>query len=68
MSFANQECPCGGRKEADTMLCEECAEEFGVTHGTVHHAVKRVRDAVQTDSHAKWQVKRFLKCLVEVRR
>lgn len=29
MSYENNRCPCGGRKECDTFLCSECEEEFG---------------------------------------
>ena len=28
MSYENTECPCGGRKERETMLCHECEAAF----------------------------------------
>jgi hypothetical protein len=24
MSYENQKCPCGGRKQGETMICQEC--------------------------------------------
>jgi chromosomal replication initiation ATPase DnaA len=46
----------------------QAAQAVGYTHGTVHHAVKRVRDAVQLEPWSQRQVQRFLKVLGEVRR
>lgn len=31
MSYESQRCPCGGRKERETMLCPECVAQFGAT-------------------------------------
>jgi hypothetical protein len=31
MSFENTQCPCGGKKERDTMLCAACAEYVAPT-------------------------------------
>jgi hypothetical protein len=28
MSYANTSCPCGGRKQADAMLCTDCVSAF----------------------------------------
>jgi hypothetical protein len=28
MSYENQECPCGGKKRRETMLCDDCVREF----------------------------------------
>ena len=28
MSFEDTNCPCGGKKERDTMLCPECVRAF----------------------------------------
>lgn len=28
MSYENQYCPCGGRKERETMLCANCVRDF----------------------------------------
>jgi hypothetical protein len=35
MAYENRECPCGGKKERETMLCQACQETF---HDTVEVA------------------------------
>jgi len=44
------------------------AQAIGKHHGTVHHAIKRVRDAAQVDRQAREDIKTFLKHLGGVRR
>jgi hypothetical protein len=31
MSYENTECPCGGKKDRETMICYECQKEFSDT-------------------------------------
>lgn len=40
MSYENTECPCGGKKERDTMLCNTCFTEL-----EAHPAMKFFKDA-----------------------
>jgi len=32
MSYENNACPCGGRKERETMICAECADHIESTN------------------------------------
>lgn len=50
MSYENTECPCGGKKERDTMLCNACFTELDG-----HPAMKIFKDAearVESRRHA----------------
>jgi hypothetical protein len=48
MSYENTSCPCGGRKERETMLCAPC---IAATEGTIEAAV--MHDTTRT-----WQTRR----------
>jgi hypothetical protein len=48
MSYENTSCPCGGRKERETMLCTPC---IAATEGTIESAV--MHDTTRT-----WQTRR----------
>lgn len=48
MSYENTICPCGGRKERETMLCASCAA-----------ATDHIADAaIMADSTRPWQARR----------
>jgi hypothetical protein len=48
MSYENNQCPCGGRKERETMLCAPCV---AATESTIEAAV--LADTTRT-----WQTRR----------
>ncbi len=45
----------------------EAARAVGKHHGTVHHALKAVRNSVEIDHRAKMQVRSFLLNLTKIR-
>lgn len=48
MSYENTNCPCGGRKERETMLCREC-------HA---YTASATETAVMNDAGRSWQSRR----------
>ena len=50
MSYEDQVCPCGGRKEINTMLCEGCEQTFA-DHPSMS-AFKDKGAEVETRRHA----------------
>ena len=48
MSYENTSCPCGGRKERETMLCLDCKAYVAST----------IEAAVMNDASRSWQTRR----------
>jgi hypothetical protein len=48
MSYENNQCPCGGRKERETMLCRGCQD----------HTASTIEAAVMHDTTRTWQTRR----------
>ena len=48
MSYENNQCPCGGRKERETMLCAPCVAATEIT----------IESAVMHDTTRTWQARR----------
>lgn len=48
MSYENTSCPCGGRKERETMLCAPCVTATAAT----------IEAAVINDASRTWQTRR----------
>jgi hypothetical protein len=48
MSYENTSCPCGGRKERETMLCRDCQD----------HTASTIEAAVMHDITRTWQTRR----------
>ena len=48
MSYENTNCPCGGRKERETMLCSTC----------VAYTAATIEAAVMSDASRTWQTRR----------
>jgi hypothetical protein len=48
MSYENNQCPCGGRKERETMLCRGCQD----------HTASTIEAAVMADTTRTWQTRR----------
>ena len=42
MSYENTDCPCGGKKPRETMICQECERQFADTY-----EMKIVRDTTE---------------------
>ena len=48
MSYENTSCPCGGRKERETILCLDCQDQTAST----------IEAAVMNDASRSWQTRR----------
>jgi hypothetical protein len=46
MSYSNTKCPCGGKKETETMLCEDCTAAF-----EIHDSLRHDLASIANDSH-----------------
>jgi hypothetical protein len=48
MSYENTSCPCGGRKERETILCRDCQD----------YTASTIEAAVMNDTTRTWQTRR----------